>query len=57
MEKFKNTKIDVKCEKHQKKYKVYCIDCQCHLCKECLKTKIHLNHKKHYMKFNRVKSN
>ena len=32
------------CEMHNKKYLNYCFDCNRHLCKECLKTRTHLNH-------------
>ena len=32
------------CEIHKTKYVCYCFDCNCHLCKECLKEGNHLNH-------------
>ena len=39
-----------KCENHfnytKNKYISYCYECNCHLCEECLKTSIHINHKK-----------
>ena len=36
-----------KCEKHKNNnYVSYCYECNCHLCDECLKTRIHINHKK-----------
>ena len=36
-----------KCEKHKNNnYVSYCYECNCHLCDECLKTSIHINHKK-----------
>ena len=36
-----------KCEKHKNNnYISYCYECNCHLCEECLKTRIHINHKK-----------
>ena len=35
-----------KCEKHYKKYKCYCFDCNFHLCKECLRSRTHLNNLK-----------
>ena len=38
--------LNDKCEKHSKEYRVYCFDCKCHLCKECLKTKIHKKHQR-----------
>ena len=38
--------LNDKCEKHSKEYRVYCFDCKCHLCKECLKLKIHKTHNK-----------
>ena len=43
----KNINQDL-CEIHGKKnkYVTYCFDCNCHLCKECLKTRIHINHRK-----------
>ena len=31
------------------KYVSYCLDCKCHLCNECLKTKEHINHRKSNM--------
>ena len=36
-----------KCEKHKNNnYISYCYECNCHLCDECLKTSIHIDHKK-----------
>ena len=32
------------CSLHNLKYECYCIDCNVHLCKECLKLRKHLNH-------------
>ena len=32
------------CEIHKTKYLCYCFNCNCHLCKECLKEGNHLNH-------------
>ena len=34
------------CETHNINYIYYCFDCNCHICKECLKTRNHLNHSK-----------
>ena len=35
------------CQNHKnEKYICYCFDCNCHLCNECLKTRIHINHRK-----------
>ena len=31
---------------HNKKYEFYCINCNKHLCKECLKTRNHISHNK-----------
>ena len=31
------------------KYVSYCLDCRCHLCNECLKSKEHINHRKSNM--------
>ena len=31
------------------KYVSYCLDCKCHLCDECLKTREHINHRKSNM--------
>ena len=43
-----------KCPKHSldssdNNYISYCFDCKTHLCKECLKTRIHINHNKNYL--------
>ena len=47
MKKYNNNKLNKdECEIHEKKYVSYCFDCNCHLCKECLKTRNHLNHRK-----------
>ena len=35
-----------RCKDHKMKYICYCFDCNCHLCNECLKTRIHINHRK-----------
>ena len=35
------------CEIHNNnKYVSYCFDCNCHICNECLKSRIHFNHNK-----------
>ena len=40
-------KLKDQCEKHlSKKYISYCFDCKCHLCEDCLKTGVHLEHVK-----------
>ena len=45
MKKFNNNKLNKdECEIHKAKYLCYCFDCNCHLCKECLKEGNHLNH-------------
>ena len=41
----KDTNNDI-CNKHNKKYEVYCNECKIHLCKECLKLRNHINHNK-----------
>ena len=42
-----NKNISEKCENHKNaEYINFCFDCKLHLCKECLKSKIHKNHKK-----------
>ena len=47
MKKYNNSKINKdECEIHKNKYISFCFDCNCHLCKECLKTRNHLNHRK-----------
>ena len=50
IDKLKNKKIEEikdKCQIHiNKSYVCYCFDCKCHLCNECLKTRIHINHRK-----------
>ena len=41
--------IKDKCHKENhnlNNYVSYCLDCRCHLCNECLKTKEHINHRK-----------
>ena len=36
-----------KCQIHKEsQYISFCLDCNCHLCSECLKTRIHINHRK-----------
>ena len=36
-----------KCKIHKNEnYVSYCFECNCHLCNECLKTRIHINHRK-----------
>ena len=34
------------CKIHDNKYECYCLDCNTHLCKECLKLRKHINHVK-----------
>ena len=34
------------CQIHNNKYECYCLDCNIHLCKECLKLRRHINHTK-----------
>ena len=49
MKKFNNKNInDEVCivDNHNKKYEFYCLDCNKHLCKECIKTRDHINHSK-----------
>ena len=47
MKKYNNSKINKdECEIHKNKYISFCFDCNCHLCKECLKTRNHLSHRK-----------
>ena len=42
--------IKDKCHNHNlNKYVSYCLDCKCHLCDECLKSKEHINHRKSNM--------
>ena len=38
-----------KCDMHNNKYTIYCINCKCHLCNECLKTRMHKNHNRIYL--------
>ena len=46
----KINELNIYCLKHSIKktnnYVSYCFDCEEHLCKECLKSRIHINHKK-----------
>ena len=45
-----NKNLNAKCEFHNNnEYLSYCFDCKYHLCKECLKSKIHKNHNKIYL--------
>ena len=49
MKKFNDKKInDDLCneDNHNKKYEFFCLDCNKHLCKECLKTRNHISHNK-----------
>ena len=47
MKKYNKKKINNdECEIHKSKYISYCFNCNSHLCRECLKTRIHLNHNK-----------
>ena len=49
MKNFNNKNInDEVCivDNHNKKYEFYCLDCNKHLCKECIKTRDHINHSK-----------
>ena len=39
-----NKNLNNKCEKHNHKYRLFCLDCKCHLCKECILSKIHKTH-------------
>ena len=41
-----NNEKSIKCSQHSINNKniEYCIDCKMHLCKECLKTRNHINH-------------
>ena len=50
MKKYMNKKnLNSKCEKHKKEYIFYCLDCKSHICIECIKSKIHIEHKKNYI--------
>ena len=43
----KNNKISTTCSLHPKNNNtIFCVDCNCHLCKECIKHRKHLRHKK-----------
>ena len=47
MEKYKQKNIYDKCKEHKnKKYISYCLECNLHLCEECLKSRTHINHTK-----------
>ena len=39
-------KCQIHKESKERNYVSFCLDCNCHLCKECLKTRIHINHRK-----------
>ena len=47
MKEFNNKKInhDI-CDSHNEKYECYCLKCNIHLSKECLKLRNHINHNK-----------
>ena len=51
----KKAKQEDKCKIHSLNsfcdniYISYCFDCKIHLCKECLKSRIHINHNKNYL--------
>ena len=48
--KFDELKDKCHIENHNlNKYVSYCLECRCHLCEECLKTKEHINHRKSNM--------
>ena len=52
MEKYNNNKnLNERCKIHNNinDYVNYCFECKLHLCKECLKSKIHKNHNKEYI--------
>ena len=38
--------LNDKCENHNDEYKVYCLNCKSHLCKECLPPRMHKTHNK-----------
>ena len=43
----KNNKTKIKCNLHPNNNNIsYCLDCNCHLCIECLKHRKHMSHKK-----------
>ena len=49
MKKFNNKNINEDTcfeDNHNKKYEFFCLDCNKHLCKECLKTRNHIDHNK-----------
>ena len=47
MKNFNNSNLhNDKCQIHNLPYVCYCLDCKIHLCKECLKLRNHVNHKK-----------
>ena len=50
MKKYKNKQIDEICEKHNKEYIFNCLDCNSHLCEECIKTRKHISHKREFIK-------
>lgn len=40
---------DDTCNNHNKKYECYCFDCNKHICKDCLKSRNHINHNKYLL--------
>ena len=42
----RSEQLEDKCKIHLKINTNFCFDCNCHLCDECLKTRIHIYHKK-----------
>ena len=46
MQKYNNKKLNEICDKHNKIYSYYCLNCNNHLCQECVQSKKHKNHNK-----------
>ncbi len=51
MKKFNRRELNNdECEIHKDKYISFCFDCNCHLCKKCLKSRVHLKRRIKYNK-------
>ena len=52
-----NKNLNDKCENHNDEYKVYCLNCKSHLCKECLPPRMHKTHNKKILGEEKIRKN